>query len=173
MQKKEERYYQGIDGYNWYLNLESFQEIDDFFNENLMKSWEDSDYVDVCNDIGYIRKYIELSEEFDIEYRILACVTEKKLPQMVYAEDTNMIFLGYDYAYDGGSYYSAVQNDVVAKRIPEFMNIQLNRYGLFNTREEVEDFVKLRKALEKKERSGVEYLEKGDYIIYELYEVKI
>lgn len=39
---------------------------------------------------------------------------------------------GYDYAYQGGSYYSCVNNDIVSKRINEFKNIELNEFGLFD-----------------------------------------
>ena len=44
--------------------------------------------------------------------------------------------MGYDYAYQGGSYYSCVNNDIVLKRINEFKNIELNEFGLFIYQEE-------------------------------------
>ena len=40
--------------------------------------------------------------------------------------------MGYDYAYQGGSYYSCVNNDIVLKRINEFKIIELNEFGLFD-----------------------------------------
>ena len=85
----------------------------------------------------------------------------------------NMSFLGYDYAYSGGSYYSAVLNDIIAKRILQFANIQMNKYGLFETYERVKEFINLRESMKKVECFQKEYLEEGDFVIYKLYEVKI
>ncbi len=51
-----------------------------------------SNYVDVCNDIEYIQKYVNISKEKNIEYRVLACIAEKELPQMELSIEENMFF---------------------------------------------------------------------------------
>lgn len=173
IQKKEQRFYQGVDGDNWYLNYDYKNELGAFFEEHISKTLEYSDYVDVCDKIEYIKKYIYLSKNKNIDYRVLLCVTERKFPQIVLPTDSKMIFLGYDYAYSGGSYYSAVANDVIARRRPEFAKIQVNGYGLFETYEEITDFIDLRATLEQYGCNHEQYLEEGDFIIYKLYEMDI
>ena len=52
-QRDDNRDYKGVEGDNWYLN-NIFPELsEDFFGENIEKSWYDSDYVDVCNCLLY------------------------------------------------------------------------------------------------------------------------
>lgn len=169
---QNQRHYQGVEGDNWYLNFD-LKELGIFYEENIEKAWGDSDYVDVCNHLEFIQKYIFLSKSKNIDYRVLVCMTERKYPQMELPVELNMSFLGYDYAYSGGSYYSAVLNDIISKRIPQFANIQVNRYGLFETYEQVADFIKLRESMKKSECSQEEYLEEGDFIIYKLFELDI
>lgn len=173
MQRREERLYQGIEGDNWYLNYDTIKELDIFFETNIEKAWKNSKYVDVCNDIEYIQKYIDISKRRNIEYRVLACVTEKELPQMELSIEKDIVFLGYDYAYSGGSYYSTVFNDIVTKRIPCFRNIHLNSYGLFETYDEIIYFINQRQTTNGKECTHKEYLEEGDFTIFKLYELKI
>ncbi len=80
-------------------------------------------------------------------------------------------FLGYDYAYSGGSYYSAVLNDIVSKRIEEFSNIRLNKNGLFESYEEISKFIEARNRIKNYISDMV--IEDGDFIIYKLCEIKI
>lgn len=61
IQKRKEGLYQGIEGDNWYLNHGDSQELDLFFSDNIEKAWENNNYVDACNDIKYIQKYINIS----------------------------------------------------------------------------------------------------------------
>ena len=169
IQRQSQSLYQGVDGDNWYLNYCSHKELDAFFKCNVERAWSDNSYVDACNDLDFIKKYSFISASMNIKFKILACVTERPFPQMVLEERVK--FLGYDYAYSGGSYYSAVLNDVVSKRIPQFLGISLNKYGLFDTYEEINAFVYNRKFLENSNGLQSEYMEEGDFIIYKLYEV--
>lgn len=34
--------------------------MDSFFNDTIEKAWENNNYVDACNDIEYIRRYIDM-----------------------------------------------------------------------------------------------------------------
>lgn len=71
-------------------------------------------------------------------------------------------------AYQGGSYYSCVNNDIVLKRINEFKNIELNEFGYLIMKKIVE-YIELRKILVKKYPKS--YFEIGDFAIYKLSEV--
>lgn len=171
IQRKTEGFYKGVEGDNWYLNYCGHKELDEFFKENIEKAWENNDYVDVCNSVEFIKTYIDISVYEEISYRLIACATEKEFPQMKL--DKQMKFLGYDYAYSGGSYYSAILNDIISKRIPQFADIQLNKNGLFDTYEGICDFINTRKSLKDFEKKSSEYIEEGDFIIYQLYETSI
>ncbi len=173
MQKRNETFYQGVEGDNWYLNYDYSDEMDLFYKENIAKSWENTNYIDVCNDMNYIHQYINISKDKDIEYRILLCMTDRNLPTMTLGTEMDLFFWGYDYAYAGGSYYSAILNDIISRRIPVFANIQLNNYGLFETYTEVINFVNIRQKIKRVDCSMKEYMEDGDFVIYKVFEVKM
>ena len=88
--------YKGVEGDNWYLNDKYPELFEEYFCENIEKSWYDSDYVDVCTDIHFVEKYIEISRLNNINFRVLLCETEKEKPKI-----QNMVwntrFIGYDY----------------------------------------------------------------------------
>lgn len=167
-QRDENRKYKGIEGDNWYLNDIYPDTLGDFFNDNIEKSWYDTDYVDVCNDRSFIDTYIKLSYKNNIKFRMLLCETEKKKPLMN-TTCWNKKFIGYDYAYLGGSYYSAIFNDICSQRIDEFANIKLNEYGLFGKIYQMENFISKRSEYYRNSKMGV--VEGGDFIIYKLYEI--
>lgn len=162
--------YKGIEGDNWYLN-ELFPEIfEEYFCENIEKSWYDTDYVDVSNDILFIEKYKEVSIINNIKFRMLMCETEKEKPQMqnIFWKSR---FIGYDYAYLGGSYYSAVLNDICSGRIEQFSKYKLNRFGLFDDINRLKDFISHRDYYMK--QCSEEIIERGDFVIYKLSEIII
>lgn len=167
-QRLDNKNYKGVEGDNWYLNDIFSDILEDFYCKNIEKSWYDSDYVDVCNDYSFIKNYMELSKSKNIKFRMLLCETDRVKPQLTNI-NWNIKFIGYDYAYSGGSYYSAVYNDVSSKRIPQFMNFKLNCNGLFENIDRITEFIKLRKQMINQDDNIV--LEQGDFIIYKLYEV--
>ena len=104
-----------------------------------------------------------------IPIRLLLCYTNKKFP--ILNEEIikgKKIFLGYDYADSGGSYYSSILNDVISKRIPEFKNISLNENGLFDSYDGIMGYLKARKMLIDKKKYD---FDDGDFIIYRIEEV--
>lgn len=167
-QKDHNGKYKGVEGYNWYLN-DLYQELlGDYFDEYIDKSWYSSDYVDVCNEETFIKNYIALSQKEHIKFRILLCETARLYPKM----EHNLYdarFIGYDYAYSGGSYYSAVLNDICSKRIKEFAGFSLNLHELFEKLEDINKFVEMRNQLVI--NSDKNLFEKGDFLIYKLYEI--
>ena len=160
--------YKGVEGDNWYLNDKYPELFEEYFCENIEKSWYDSDYVDVCTDIHFVEKYIELSRLNHIKFRVLLCETEKEKPNI-----QNMVwntrFIGYDYAYLGGSYYSAVLNDICSGRIEQFNDYILNSNGLFDDIINLKDFISQREHY--KRQYGNQLIEEGDFVIYKLYEI--
>lgn len=160
--------YKGVEGDNWYLNDKYPELFEEYFCENIEKSWYDSDYVDVCTDIHFVEKYIELSRLNHIKFRVLLCETEKEKPNI-----QNMVwktrFIGYDYAYLGGSYYSAVLNDICSGRIEQFKDYILNSNGLFDNITDLKDFISKREHY--KRQYGNQLIEEGDFVIYKLYEI--
>lgn len=171
IQKKTSSDYCGVDGENWYLNyLSDKTYFKEFYDEHIDKAWADSNYLDCCSDLAYMRCYIEESLKLGIEYKVLLCSTSKLEPKLV-IHDLGQLenVLGYDYAYSGGSYYSCVLNDVISGRIQEFGKIKLNEYGLFDSYEEAEAFKEFREEIKLK-NSSYEF-EEGDFVIYKISEV--
>ena len=160
--------YKGVEGDNWYLNDKYPELFEEYFGENIEKSWYDSDYVDVCTDIHFVEKYIELSRLNHIKFRVLLCETEKEKPNI-----QNMVwntrFIGYDYAYLGGAYYSAVLNDICSGRIEQFNDYILNSNGLFDDIINLKDFISQREHY--KRQYGNQLIEEGDFVIYKLHEI--
>jgi hypothetical protein len=167
LQKRSNALYQGVDGDNWYLNSIYPELFEDFFDENIDLSWKDDSFVDVCNNQLFLKEYVRLSLEKQIDFRIILCCTEKPAP-----DGSNMMwsrkhFIGYDYAYAGGSYYSAVFNELHFNRLDEFKNVPLNKNGLVEEEQTLRRYINIRNNLI---QNGVE-LEKGNFIIYKLFEV--
>ncbi len=167
-QREENRAYKGVEGDNWYLNDVYPDEFEKYFCGNIEKAWYDSDFVDVCSDNSFIDKYIEFSVKAKISFRMLLVETSKMKPQMQNIK-WKAEFIGYDYAYAGGSYYSAVYNDVCSKRIDQFSVFELNRNGLFDDIDKLREFIALRERMIEQNKNL--YLEQGDFEIYKLYEV--
>lgn len=179
IQEKSENTYKGIDGsgfsestgQNWYFNYDNELSIifEPFFEEYIGKTYFNLtpySWVAVCNDIGYIKRYIQESQKRNIKYRVLLCETEIPYPIMI-SMDFITKFIGYDYAYASGDYYSAVYNEVPFV-FPQF---QLNANGLFETEQEIRQFIRERELYIHSHAPHT--LESGEFIIYKLYEVEM
>lgn len=178
IQENKNKKYKGIDGSgfshetgrNWYLNyIEGMERFKAYYDENIGKTYyhfDEGSFVAVCNDWNYINEYRKESIKRGIEYRILLCETEIPQPIMEISPTIPKIFLGYDYAYASGDNYSAVYNEIPGV----FSQYQLNDNGLFETEEEIREYIAIREQYEK---SHAPYtLESGDFIIYKLYELR-
>lgn len=143
--------------------------FEDYYSKEIDNAWENIDYIDCCTNMEYIHRYIEESKKMCIPIRLLLCYTSKKFPVL---NDKcikgKKIFLGYDYADSGGSYYSSVLNDVISKRIPEFKNISLNKNGLFDSYDEIMEYLKARRMLADKKNYD---FDAGDFIVYRVEEI--
>ena len=82
-------------------------------------------------------------------------------------------FLGFDYAYPSGDYYSAVANDVIyrANILPTCWKYHLNEFGLFASRDELLQFVeeRLRVANACEENNRGCLFEKGTFVGYRVF----
>lgn len=151
------------------ISLEESKYLSKFLKDNIMLNDFDNSYVDVCPNIYFLKRYIKACQAEGLEIQVIFCKTQKKFPESdINISDGNYKFIGYDFGYPGGDYYSCVFNDVM--RIPEMARFHLNQYGLFNSEPEILEFVKLRNELEKNKP----YLkfELGEFIIYQLWEYK-
>lgn len=179
IQKYVNNSYKGIDGSgfsentgeNWYFNNdEQLSEIfEPFYDEHIGKTYFDLNehsWVAACSNMDYIYKYIEESKKRDIKYRLLLCESEIPTPAME-AQGFKKVFLGYDYAYAAGDNYSAVYNEIPFV----FTEFKLNCNGLFQTKEEIREYISERERFKK---SHAPYtLEEGDFIIFRLHEIYI
>ncbi|MCR5607872.1 MAG: hypothetical protein K6G26_02275, partial [Lachnospiraceae bacterium] len=82
-------------------------------------------------------------------------------------DDFEKVFLGYDYAYATGDNYSALYNEVPYI----FSKFKLNNNGLFETEEEIREYIKEREKFINENPPLT--LESGDFTVIRLYEVKL
>lgn len=170
VRRKTDEKYKGVDscgaGENWYLSDDPGFEA--FYDENIERTYyncPEGSWVSACTDLDYVRKYINESQKRGIKYRLILCETEIPQPQFD-PQGIEKTFLGYDYAYTGGDYYSAVYQEVPYV----FAHFALNENGLFETEDEIkayladrEEFVRTHPPLS---------LEVGDFTVYKLWEIQ-
>lgn len=161
--------YCGVDGENWWFCNDN-PKLAEYFNQKIDLSWKDELRVDCCNDINFLTECIDFCNINKMRYRILFCKTELCNPLVETQINYFLKFIGYDYAYAGGSYYSCVKNDLVFRKFTELSKIVLNSNGLINDKKQMDLFIKLRTDLISKYNN---LLEVGDFIVYKLYEVSI
>lgn len=177
VQKHADSSYKGIDGsgfsdhtgQNWFLNFDEDASdcFESYYDENIGKTYWNlgkSSWIAACNDMNYICKYVKEAEKRNIKYRLLLCETDVPEPKFD-CPDFEKVFLGYDYAYATGDNYSAVYNEIPFV-FPQF---QLNQYGLFQTREEIEEYIAAREQF--KLTHPPLTLEEGDFVIFRLHEI--
>ena len=175
VQNNVDSIYKGIDGSgfstgdNWFFNYDErvSEYFEPYYDENIDKTFfnlGDHTWIAACNDMNYIYKYIKEAEKQNIKYRLLLCETDLPYPRFV-CPDFEKTFLGYDYAYPSGDNYSAVYNEIPYV-FPQF---QLNQYGLFQTREEIEKYIAERERF--KLTHPPLTLEGGEFVIFRLHEI--
>ena len=180
IQESVDNGYKGVDGSgfstgsgrNWYLNSveEYSEEFEPYFDKEIcVDDWyiEPHTYVGVCTDLDYIRRYISVSTELGIRYRVLVVMTDIPVPTVKLDPGIKLKFLGYDYAYEAPDNYSAVYNEVPGV----FPDCRLNGNGLFETREEIERYLVMRREFE--DTHPPYTLEAGNFAVFKLYEMDI
>ncbi len=176
VQRKRDEKYQGIDsginGDAWYLNYryEKDNELVSGYDKYVDISEGSFEIIEACTNNQFIKKYIICSKELNVDIRLVLCVTTLDFP-LYNASNLELEFLGYDYAYPGGVYYSTIYNDIIDDRIKELRDIKLNKNGLFDSEEELEAFIQKREDLKKVYKKGM--FESGVFVKYKLYEIDI
>lgn len=129
-------------------------------------------------DLASAVRYCHSCEIAGIKPRVLYCEvvvnhSKNDLPQFENPLDSS--FLGFDFAYPSGDYYSAVVNDIIYqdRSLPTHWKKHLNEFGLLPTKEELIQFAKERAFFAKKNLlQGRELLfEKGNFVSFCLYHV--
>ena len=172
VRRQSDEKYRGIDscdskGENWYFYDDP--EFSHFFDENIELTYYDipqGSRVAACTDMDYIKKYIRKSREMGIQYRLILCETDIPQPRFD-PTDLEKTFLGYDYAYTGGDYYSAVYNEVHYV----FRQFRLNENELFETEQEIRDYLTEREKYVSTHPPLT--LEVGDFTVYKLWELNL
>ena len=174
IKRRNDSPYRGIDetgfdnGENWYLNDIMPEKFEEYYDEHIELTYYDlTDYewAAVCTDMDYIRQYIEESEKLGIEYRLILCESDIPRPTME-LPPCEKEFLGYDYTYVGGDYYSAVFSEVPAV-FPQF---RLNKNGLFETEEEIRSYLAAREEFVRTHPKLT--LEVGNFAVFRLWEIR-
>ncbi len=168
-QQSDEKY-RGLDSCgaveNWYLCTEP--DFEPFYEENIERTYYNllpHSWVAACTDMDYIRRYLEKSKELGIPYRLILCETDIPQPQFD-PQGLEKTFLGYDYAYTGGDYYSAVYQEMPYV----FAHFALNENGLFETQDEIRAYLADREEFISTHPPYT--LEDGDFAVYRLWEIK-
>lgn len=169
--------YCGTDFPAWPLDLNECKS----FTEEERLSLERREYLSTSKS-AMLMKYSEY-KKYIIECRAvfpgarsLYCETSALYPEIdnglhsSFAVKEN--FLGFDYAFPAGDYYSSILNDLLYRPYLFEHDIysKLNIYGLFSSDIDLNNFIKARRKKEKE----MPYLtfEIGDFIKYALYSVK-
>ena len=154
---REGREYRGVDGDDWYLEDELWDvreqpwralrdRVVGYLGALEERSHFDPGLLVAIDDPSWMRLYAEVSEALGVGYRMLLCETDLPRPAM---GDLGLEcdFLGYDCAWPGGDYCSAVLCDLVGGRVFELSDVPLNANGLIPTREAAEAFLWRRERL--------------------------
>jgi hypothetical protein len=167
--------YYGLDNSPWPIDI---TEIDNYPKE-YADEWNKKDTTTCIDRNGVLllseefsKIYVNKCNDETIDTYTLYCEANTGFPgynkswSKKYKVDEN--FLGYDYAYPGGIYYSCILNDLGRPNFfpNEYLN-DLNQYGLFKDIDSVYRFIEKRNDMKK----VMPYLtfEEGDFYIYKIY----
>lgn len=166
--------YCGIEGDNWPIDKYSIgigkdelSFIEDYLYEIVDNPDKYNEIVAVCNDMDFLNYYVECCNKANFQIDILYIETELEYPNCLINPLNNdqFEFLGYDYAYPGDDYYSSIYQEY--KIINQYGSFNLNKNGLFNTEEEINEYITVRENLKK--TSSYSHIEKGKFIIYKVW----
>lgn len=158
------RKYCGIDNNAWPIDI-------CYKNEPLVSCIYESfirmDDTPFLVDLSTLHAY--LSQAATKSVRVLYCEAEStergNFSQALHDEyGIDSKFLGFDYAWPSGDYYSAILNDLIYREIAQLKNFspQLNPYGLFQTKRQVDAFSQAReKVIKMVEKDATMAIEGG------------
>lgn len=173
--KKWPHNYLGVEGDNWFLDEYSFpkykEEIKNVYEEYRKTICDNSiegHKIECCNDLNFLNDYIDLCKKIHTDINVILCESLISEPKLKVDKKTCQ-FLGYDYAYKGGSFYSGVLNDLCFERMIEMKDITLNQFGLCATMDELNSYIQKRNEL--KLIMPQYTFEDGDFTVYKLWKL--
>lgn len=167
-------------GINYYgVNTNAWPIGTDFSSEVIANICEASYlYLDfpLLADFDSALHYYRSCEQIGIKPRMLFCeaLIDRPLKNLPQFENPHVgTFLGFDYAYPSGDYYSAIVNDIINRDIslPTRWKHHLNRFGLLPTEDELLLFVKERALAVKEDEEhdqGILF-EKGNFVEFRVF----
>jgi len=166
--------YLGVEGFDWLFDIKDINEkekeyIHTYIKDKIDLSYYNKEYVDVCYEIDFLKYlYKFFIKNYDINNLIIIlCETTCEKPSLINKINyDDYCFLGYDYAYAGGSFYSCIFNDIINRNK---IKINLNEYGLIANEENLNKFIQLRSDIKSKACFGE--FEEGDFISYKLWKL--
>ena len=163
--------YYGVDTNVW--------PIGQTFSSQLATEIKEIAYVDLAFplliDLPSALQYYSECNRLGISPRLLYCETECKNSSVVISEfcnSTYCTFLGYDYAYPSGDYYSAVANDIIYRK-DEFSikwKTYINQYGLISSEKLIQLFAIERMEALQKNPNALSF-ETGNFVIFRVFSV--
>lgn len=165
------QFYYGVDTNPWPIELCQCQ----FFKEQEKKIIEELDILNSEENFACLlsfemtKKYILECIKLKLDIRVLYCETTVTNISFDTKIKIGKAFLGYDYAYGGGDYYSCVLSDIIYR--PNLFGYKdfLNEYGLIKRESNLLNFIHDREK-KKKECSEPNLFEDGYFIIYKIYD---
>jgi len=168
--------YDGVEGDSWFQKRANIDLPKDkcnnwvnYYRENIDKNWADSNWCDLIVDKNILCTIVDLCCQYNIVINVYYCLTTKLHPSMCNNLSENICkkqFIGFDYSYAGGDFYSCVFSEIYSGRIKEFSNYKLNRNGLFETESEITSYIEKRKLIAQNDKLR---FEQGDMTIYKLW----
>lgn len=165
-----ESWYKGVDRYPWPL-----KQYDPILHRMLFQMHQVSWDCDMIQDLEFALHYQTVANKHAQGAEVLyGEFMDVRLPTYsidLFEKITGRCeFIGWDYSYAGGDFYSCVDNDLSLKK-DLFYNLlnYVNQNGLFETEADVNTFIKLRKKLRRK--YPVESFEIGPFYKAKLFRV--
>lgn len=164
--------YHGVDTNPWPIGIDLLEE---WVPAICNKALRDLSFP-LLLDFHTALRYHTMCSKQGILPRLLYCVV---IPDRCEPEDMEQIsslpctFLGFDYAYPSGDYYSAVANDIIYEKghLRSQWKKHLNGYGLFSEIEQIRAFAKTRNAL-LRDRAYTNIIESGSFAIYGVFVIE-
>ena len=133
------------------------------YEENMSPEWGD-DYLLANVNIG--RTILEIIEPHIGKHEILECFVYPPYETPRSNLTTTAEFLGYELAYPGGDYYSAVFNGLISdyrnEKLTKLYKNQLTPYGLFKTLEPLQNYLH-------DFREAVQTERDSNFCVYQIY----
>ena len=130
------------------------------FEENMVQEWAD-DYM--ISNLRAAQEILHLIEPNMGRHEIVECLVQPRIEIGKANAETSAKVVGYDVAYPGGDYYSAVLNGLVHENrnqeLEKKYSALLNNNGLFKEADPVDDYLR-------DFRNAVESEEDQDFCIY-------